>query len=286
MSLNTYSDVSAIAQRVESDAIFVLREMYQMGNLVQTFTDATGANPRRGYQYNQGTAQDVAENDDLAGKAFTPAADQTLTPSEIALQFFITDLRKESDLPEQIVNDAAQELGLAAADKVESDLIGEMANLTGGTIGAAGSVITWGYLAAAISVARYINKSNSKPLVAVVHEYQWSVLSKNASIAGATVAAIAPNFQEEITRTGFVAQFSGVPVYKVFAAPDGSDDFTGGVFPREAIAIDWRRRVRVEGQRDASRRGDELNMSAVYAHGVWRPTRGVKMIFDATAPTS
>lgn len=284
--LNLYSDVSSIAQRVESDAIFVLREMSQMQGLVTVFTDASGLNPRRGYQYNKGTAQVVAEADDLASKAFTPSADQTLTPAEIGLQFFVGDSRAESDLPERILNDAAMELGLAAADKVETDLVTDIASLTGGTIGTAGSVITWGYMAAAIAVARNINKSNSKPLAAVVHEYQWAVLAKNASIAGASVAAIAPNFQEEITRTGFVAQFMGVPIYKTFQSPDANDDFTGGVFPREALAIDWRRQVRVRPQRDESRRGLELNMSAVYAHGIWRPTRGVKMIFDATAPTS
>jgi hypothetical protein len=72
----------------------------------------------------------------------------------------------------------------------------------------------------------------------------------------------------------------------VYADPDSNDDFTGGVFPSEAIAIDWRRMIRVEPERDASRRGTEFNLSAVYAHGVWRPTRGVQMIFDATAPTS
>jgi hypothetical protein len=286
MALNLYSDVSSLAQRVESDAIFVLREMSQMQNLVQVFTDASGGNTRRGYQYNQGTAVVVAEGDDLVGKSFAPSADQTLTPAEIALQYFIGDLRAESDLPEKILNDASQELGLAATDKVETDLVGDMASLTGGTIGAAGTVITWGYLAAAISVARYINKSNSKPLAAVIHEYQWSVLAKNASIAGATIAAVAPNFQEEVTRTGFVAMFSGVPIYKTFQAPDGSGDFTGAVFPREALAIDWRRMVRVRPERDESRRGLELNMSAVYAHGIWRPTRGVKMIFDAATPTS
>jgi hypothetical protein len=42
----------------------------------------------------------------------------------------------------------------------------------------------------------------------------------------------------------------------------------------------------MEAERDASRRGWELNMTAVYAHGVWRPEWGVCMTFDAAAPTS
>lgn len=286
MALNLYSDVSAIANAVQDDAIFVLREMQQMPGLVTVLTDMSGLNPRKGYQYNAGTALVVAEGDDLTSKSFTPALDQTLTPIEIGLQFFISDSRAESQLPERILTDAARELGMAANDKVEADLVADMASLTGGTVGTAGSVITWGYLAAAIAQARYVNKSNSVPLAAVIHEYQWAVLAKSASIAGASVAAVAPNFQENVTATGFVAQFMGVPIYKTFQAPDANTDFTGGVFPREALALDWRRPIRVEGERKASRRGLELNMSAVYAHGVWRPNRGIKMIFDAATPTA
>lgn len=285
--LNTYSDISSIAQAIQDDAIFVLREMSQMQNFVTVLTDASGLNPRTGYQYNQGVASVIGEADDLTSSAFTPSADQTLTPAEIGLQFFLTDSRIESDAPEAIRNDAGMELGMAAADKVESDLIGDLASLTGGTIGAAGTAITWGYVAAAIARARNANKSNVVPLVAVVHAYQASVLAKAASIAGATTVS-ATGVADEVTRQGLrpAFNFMGVPIYQVFKAPDGNDDFTGGVFPRPALAIDWRRRVRVEPERDASRRGWELNMSAVYAHGVWRPTRGVKMIFDATAPSS
>jgi hypothetical protein len=212
-----------------------------------------------------------------------------LTPSEIGLQFFISDARAESDVPENIINDAARELGFAATDRLESDLIGEMANLTGGTVGAAGTIITWGHLAAAIAQARNANKNAAKPLACVLHGYQWAVLAKAASVAGASVVN-APAFQDQVTRsagsTVKVADFMGVPIYQVFAAVDSGGDFTGGVFPRESIALDWRRLIRVRPQRDESRRGLELNMSAIYAHGVWRPELGVKMIFDAATPDS
>jgi len=282
--LNLYSDISSIANAVQEDAIFVVRETGQMQNLVTVFNDMTGLNPRKGYAYNQGTAQTVGEDDDLTSRAFTPSVDQTLTPAEIGLQFFITDSRAESEAPESILRDASMELGLAAGDKLNTDLIGDMASLTGGTVGASGTAITWGYVAAAIGRARNANKSNAIPLACVVHGYQWSVLAKAASIAGSSLAQ-APGVTEQMTRSGFVAEFMGVPMYQVFGGISGTD-FTGGVFPRVALALDWRRAIRVRPERDESRRGVELNMSAVYAHGVWRPTRGIKMIFDATAPSS
>lgn len=284
VAINTWGDVSAIAQAVQEDAYFIIREVATMQNLVTVYRDMSGGNLRKSYKYNSGSAKTIGDADDLTSDAFTPSADQTLTPAEIGEQFFITDLRAESDAPENILADAARELGLAANDKVESDLLGDMASLTGGAIGASGSAITWGYVAAAISQARNANKSNSVPLVAVMHGYQWAVLAKSASIAGASVAP-APGFQEQITRTGFVGEFMGVPLYQVFGGLSGTD-FVGGVFPRLSIALDWRRAIRVRPERDESRRGLELNMSAVYAHGIWRPELGVKMTFDASAPTS
>lgn len=283
---NIWGDVSSLANSVQVDAYHVVRETGQMQSIVTVFDDLATMNARKSYKYNQGTVVSVSDADDLTSKAFTPSADQTLTPAEIGLQFFITDARMMGDVPESIRNDAARELSLAALDKVETDLIGDMASLTGGAIGTTGGTITWGYLAAAIAQARNANKSNTVPLVAVIHEYQWAVLAKSATVAGASVAAIAPAWQEEMTRQGFVSGFMGVPIKTVFGGIDSSTDFTGGVFPRSALAIDWRRNIRVEPERDASRRGWELNMSAIYAHGVWRPELGVKMIFGATAPTN
>lgn len=285
--LNTWSDVSAIANNIQEDAYFIVREAGIMQNFVTVFGDMKGGNPRISYEYSSVAAASIAETDDLTSSAFTPSAGQTLTPAEIGAQFFISDLRRDSELPESIMTDAARELGFAGADKINNDIAGDMASLTGGSIGAAGTVITWGYVAAAIAQARNASKSIAVPLVAVIHGYQAAVLAKAASVAGATVITT-PATNDSITKSGITQAFSflGVPIYQVFVSPDTGVDFTGGVFPREALALDWRRPIRIEAERDASRRGTEINMSGVYAHGVWRPALGVKMIFDAAAPTS
>jgi hypothetical protein len=96
-----------------------------------------------------------------------------------------------------------------------------------------------------------------------------------------------------MTRTGYVAQFDGVPIYQIWPATQGTGAGTGGtawsygaVFPKSALALDWRRPVRVEGERNASLRGTEFNMSAVYAHGVWRPTLGVQILQLANVPSN
>ena len=285
--INTWSDVSSLAPYILEDARFIIREAGIMQNFVQVFNDAKGGNLRLGHDYNSVSAVTLAETDDLTSSALTPSAALTLTPGRIGAQFFITDLRRDSEAPESIMTAAAQELGFAAADKINGDLVGDMGGLTGGTVGAAGTAITWGYLAAAIAQARKANKNLTAPLVAVIHGYQAAVLAKAASVAGATVITT-PATNDQITSKGLAQAFSymGVPIYQVFNDVDANTDFTGGVFPKGAIALDWRKAISIESERDSSRFGTELNMNAVYAHGVWQPTLGIKLIFDAATPTS
>ena len=291
MANNIWSDVSSIAQRIESDAIHIVREINFLEPLYTVFRDMSGMNTRRGYAYNSLTANTMGDDDDLTSQAFTPSADQTLTPYQIGAQVFVTDARAESDLPEQLITDSARELGFAAGDKIMTDMVAELPNLTGGTVGTTGGTITWSYVAAGIAQARAANKSAAVPLSYVLHGYQWAILAKAANIAGASVSLVAPKFQEGLTvgaQTSYCTTFMGVPIYQCFQASQTATatDFTGGIFPREALAIDWRRQIRVRPERDESRAGLELNMTGIYDVGAWRPARGVVMLFHANAPSS
>jgi hypothetical protein len=288
--LNTWSDLSSIAQSVQEDAVFAVREVSILPNLALGFNDMAGGNTRRNYGYNENTAGTIGETTDLTSVSFAATAMQTLTPKEIGMQYFVTDLRAASESPDRIVSDAARDLGLAAADKVEYDLFALFSSLTGGSAGGTGTsgTPTWGFIAAAIAQARNANKRSNVPLACVMHGYTWAVLAKAASIAGASIAQ-APGFSEEVTRSGYVGSFMGVPLYQVYQDVTGTGATAwayGAVFPREAIALDWRRPIRVEAERDASLRGVEFNMSAVYAAGVWRPELGVYFCALAATPTS
>jgi hypothetical protein len=283
--LNTWSDISSIARLIQEDAVFIERDTNFMSQIVTTFGDMSGGNLRKNYQYNAGTAKSIGESDDLTSDAFTPSLLNTLTPGEIGEQFFLTDLRVESDAPERIRTDAAQELGFAARDKIETDLLGTFSSLTGGTVGAAGTVINWSYVFAAATLARAAAKNRSMPLYCVVHEYQWHVLAKATSVAGITLQTV-PDRLVGPGGSWYVGSAAGITFYATTnITVDTNTDAVGGMFMKPALALDVRRPIRVEPERDASRRGYEFNMSAVYAYGVWRPKFGVKMIFDAATPT-
>lgn len=287
MTLNLFTDLGALALTVQEDANFVLRETVFIDRLIRNFTDMTGGNTRTRHDFSQTTMNDIGEADDLASQAFTPSAAEILTPAEIGAQHFITDKRVASEAPETLLNDAATELGLSGGDKVSQDIYALFSSLTGGTVGAAGTTMTWGLLSAAISVARVAVKSKTRPLNVVMHEFQYQRLGKAASVAGASSLAQAPAFTDDVTINWYAGQFAGAAIFVSPAMPiDSSDDCVAGVFARDAMAIDWRKMPGIEAERDASRRGVELNYTSLYGKGVWRPTFGVQLITDCTAPTN
>ena len=286
-AINIWDDVDQYAALIQQDTQFVVRETYMLQNLITTFTDMRGGNLRKNYVYNQMAATAVAESDDLTSSTFAGTLGQTLTPAEIGVMAMVSDLRAESMTPENTITDVARELGFAAGDYVESAIYGDFGSLTGGSLGGTATAISFTILANAIALCRFKNKSSSIPLACVMHGYHWNVLAKAASVAGATVAT-APGYIDEITRTGYVGTFMGVPLYQIYPAQTtgGTAVFAkAAVFPRDALAIDWRRPIRVEGQRDASMRGAEFTCSAVFAHGIWNPTKGVYINALAETPS-
>lgn len=283
-ALNPSSDISGYIQNIYEDAMFVAREMAVMPSLVTTFADTTDEKRiRQRSDWGSATVATIGETDDLASQAFTPTADDQLTPVEYGAQFFLPDTRVSAD-PFGVRNAAASELGMAMANDINNNLLTNLGSLTGGTIGAAGTTMTWGHFFAALSQLEVQTKKMG-PYVCVLHTYHWHDLA--SSVAASATVTNAPNFQDEIMARWYVGTVGPVDIYtSTDIAIDASDDANSGMFQRSAIAFDGRRAPRLEPERDASRRGWELNMTAVYAHGVWRSDFGMVLTFDATAPTS
>lgn len=282
-SLNPSSDISSFISTIFEGAILVARENNVMTGLVRTFNDKSGVATRQNSQYGGATINSIAETDDLVGQAFTPASIATLTPAEAGAQYFLTDTRRESD-PFSVQNDASQDLGEAMATKIETDLLGVIPSFTGGTVGTAGSTITWSYVYAMEAQLRA--KKAPYPYFFVCHPYQWFNLKKASVVTGSRTNASEEFMNSLRNSMYFVHQEGGIFMYvSSNLSIDGSDDAKPGMWSRDAIALDVRRQPRLEPERDASRRGWELNLSTIYAKGVWRPTFGVQGVFDCTAPT-
>jgi hypothetical protein len=281
-SLNPESDISAFVNTVFEAAILAARDNSFMPSVVRGFSDRTGLAVRQNSQYGGATMNQVGETDDLVGQAFTPASIATLTPVEFGAQYTITDSRVESD-PFSVRADAAADLGLAMATKVETSLMGHFNAFTSGTIGAAGSICTWSYILAMETILR--RQLAPRPYVLVLSPAHWYQLGKAASVASSSATNVPESLKEAVNSTFYVGQAAGVSIFVSGNVEASGTDAYAGMFSRDALAYDLRRAPRMEPERDASRRAIELNMTSVFAHGVWRPLFGVCGLFANAAPT-
>lgn len=275
--INTFSDISTYVNNILEASLLIARENAVMPALVQNFS-AVGENPRKVYQYGTVTINDIGESDDLQSQAFTPSLLSTLTPAEAGAQYFLTDRRIASDWS-AVRADASQDLGQAMGEKIDKDLLGLFGSLTAGTVGAAGSNMGWATFFAGISILRA--KLAPMPYTCVLQPYQWHCMG--TAIAPGVTVTNSPALQDEFTRQFFVGNVSGVDIFLDGNIAEGTSVF-GAIFSRQAMALDTRRAPRIEYERDASRRGFELNASMVYAKGTWRPLFGVAINTAGTAP--
>ena len=74
--------------------------------------------------------------------------------------------------------------------------------------------------------------------------------------------------------------YTSIP--KVYKTSDGAGYFVGGMWSRAALAFDLRRGLRIEPERDASKRATEMNGTIGYAVGPWEGEKGVVLKSQAT----
>lgn len=282
MAITQWTSISSFVAQIYERTILVAREGGLMPSLVSNYS-AQGRMVRNFSTRPEVSYETVADAVDYANPTtFGKSSVGTLTPGEVIAQFILTDANIESD-PDGARNQAAQELGEEAAKKVDTDLVGVFSSWTVDT-GTANAAFSTTILADAISRLRGVYAPVSQ-IRAVLHPYHWHDVWLEMGVPAATYAN-----KDQMTFRAlndyFMGQYLGVPVYtSMNIAIDGSDDAISGVFTPQAIALDTRRPYRLEYERDASLRAWELNATMVYAYGLGeRPTWGVKITADATAP--
>lgn len=276
---NLWADISSLANVIYEESMLVAREQNIMGALITVFNDNNGMEDRKNAKYGEVTINQIGEADDLTSQAFTPSVDQTLSPYEYGAQFFISDTRRAADRW-AVQQDATLELGKGMGSKVDVDLVGLFSSLTCGTVGGTSTDFTWAQYFAALTKLRAAYAP--LPYVCVLHPHQFHCLG--TAVAPGVTVTNAPTLQNEIVQRWFVGNAAGVDIYLDGNITDGTATTYGAMFSRNAIALDWRRAPRIEIERDASRRGFELNLSAIYAKGVWRPQYGVCINTAGTTP--
>ena len=88
----------------------------------------------------------------------------------------------------------------------------------------------------------------------------------------------------EAMRSGFVGTIAGIQIFETSnISVDGSDDSIGGVFSQDALGLAMMQDLKIESQRDASLRADEIVATAVFGVGELHDSYGVKLTADTIA---
>jgi hypothetical protein len=283
MAINytTVASMNSLFNDIYEDAIFVTRESALMPSLVTNYT-AQGVATRHLGIYPQASAVQVAEMAAFARPVeWTKTELASITPSTKMTQVIISDERLATD-PQDAARDAASEMGGAMATKIDTDLLALMSSFDT-DLGTAGSALTIKRVAAGIAILR--NSSVPNPLSAVMHPYGWFDVWVELGQPEANKALLG-DVANQALRDYFTGNWLGVNWFvSSNIATDDSDDAVSGVFHRDAIALDTRRGITLEPDRDPDRRAWKLNMHAWYGQAVRRSGHGVALTHDATTPT-
>ena len=93
----------------------------------------------------------------------------------------------------------------------------------------------------------------------------------------------------EILRSALVGSIAGVPIFETSNMTDSSGndpattgDFKGAVFHPDALGLAMMQDLKIEVQRDASLRADEIVATAVYGVGELNDTNGCEVEADSS----
>lgn len=275
------SDLNSLFNNIYEDAIFVSREMALTPALATNYTGQGMAVRYMGI-YPQLTATEVSEGVAFANPTkWTVTQQMSITPKTAMTQVILTDERSATD-PYGAQQSASRELGAAIATKIDKDILALFSSFDTEK-GAAGSTLTIKRCAASMSVLR--NALVPNPINMVLHPYGWHAIWVELGQPEANMA-----FLGEVANQAMKDFYAGAWLnarwfISANIAVDTSDDAVSGAFHQEALALDTRRGMTLEPERDAARRSWELNMHAWYGVAVRRSDFGVYMTHDATEPT-
>ena len=273
----TSSTISELYTEIVAEALFVASEQSIMRNLVRNYTIAGGGKSVEVPVYATVSASAVSEASDLSNTAVNPTS-VTITASEVGIMTTLTDLARNS-ASRNVAGDIGRLFGEAIARKMDSDLSALFTGFSTEKGPGAGSELTVQDIFEAGTELRTNNAPG--PYYGVFHPKQIFNVKKSLTN---TFVGRDTELSNEAMRTGFVGTIAGVQIFESSnISVDGSDDSIGGVFSQDALALAMMQDLKIESQRDASLRADEIVATAVYGVSEIHDSYGVKLTADTLA---
>ena len=273
----TSSTISELYTEIVAEALFVASEQSIMRNLVRNYTIAGGGKSVEVPIYANVSASAVNEATDLSNTAVNPTS-VTITASEVGIMTTLTDLARNS-ASRNVAGDIGRLFGEAIARKIDADLSALFTGFSTERAGGAGNELTVADVFEAVADLRTANAP--APYYGVFHPKQTFNVKKSLTN---TFVGRDTELSNEAMRTGFVGTIAGVQIFESSnISVDGSDDSIGGVFSQDALALAMMQDLKIESQRDASLRADEIVATAVYGVSEIHDSYGVKLTADTLA---
>lgn len=274
---STSSTLSELYTEIVAEAQFVASEKSIMRNLVKNYAISGGGKAVEVPVYAQVSAAAVAEATDLSNTAIDPSS-VTITASEVGVMTTLTDLARNS-APRNVAADIGKLFGEALARKQDADLTALFDGFSV-TIGDGTAAISPAVIFNALSTLR-ANALPANECAVVVHPKIAYDLKSGLTN---TFAGLDTETSNEALRAGFVGRLAGMPIFETsnMANTGTAGDYKGGAFHKDALAIAMMQDVKIETQRDASLRADEIVATSVYGVGEIHDSYGVELHYDSS----
>jgi N4-gp56 family major capsid protein len=278
----TSSTLSELYTEIVAEALFVASERSIMRPLVKNYAITGGGKSVEVPIYSAVSASAVSEAADLSNTAINPTS-VTITASENGIMTTLTDLGRNA-APRNVAADIGKLFGEAIAKKIDTDLtalFGGFSNTVGGNT----TVMSAALIFNAVAKLRATGVPSDN-LACILHPNVAFDLKSGLSNTFANPNAGVGN---EALRTGFAGQIAGVSVYETSNMADASGnnpgttgDYKGAVFHSDALGLAMMQDLKIETQRDASLRADEIVATAVYGVGELQDSYGCEVEADSS----
>ena len=274
----TSSTISELYTEIIAEALFVAQEQSIMRNLVKNYTISGQGKSVEVPIYAAVSAAGVSEASDLSNTAINPSS-VTITASEVGIMTTLTDLARNS-ASRNVASDIGKLFGNAIAKKIDTDLIALFDGFSK-IVGGADVAFSAAKLFEAIAELRNLGVPTTD-LACVVHPY--IAYDLKGAITNTFANPNPSDVANEAMSTGYVGRVAGVPVYESsnISNTGTTGDYKGALFHRDALGLAMMQDLKIETQRDASLRADEIVATAVYGVGELNDTYGVELMMDSS----
>ena len=272
----TSSTISELYTEIVAEALFVASEQSVMRGLVRNYTIAGGGKSVEVPIYSTVSAAAVSETSDLSNTAVNPTS-VTITASEVGIMTTLTDLARNS-ASRNVAADIGRLFGEAIATKMDQDLTALFDGFST-SIGGAGQELTVDKIFQAVATLRQANVPG--PYFGVLNPKVAYNVKKNL-----TNTFVNPNpndLTNEALRTGYIGNIAGVQIFES-SNVDGTtdtDNCKGAIFSQDALGMAMMQDLKIETQRDASLRADEIVATAVFGVGELHDSYGVEILAES-----